>query len=119
MRNALYILPEDQRPNWLTYPRAFQRIVEQSLVDIAPWHIMEAQQAAARCEGLAKRYPSRMLFPFAFRQDNDDLACWSMGAGEKVFVIHDFASPGWENVATFEDVWSWFRSAVDATASWD
>lgn len=79
---------------------------------------MEAQQAVARFGDLAKRYPTRTVFPFAYRQDNDDLACWSKDTGEKVFVIHDFASPGWENEAAFDDLWSWFRSAVEETISW-
>lgn len=80
---------------------------------------MEAQQAARRHEGLAKRYPARSLFAFVYRQDNDDLACWVEGEGEKVFVIHDFASPGRENVAAYDDVWSWFRDAVAETIAWE
>jgi hypothetical protein len=39
--------------------------------------------------------------------------------GEKVFVIHDFASPGWEGDVTFDDVWSWFRPAIEETVGWD
>jgi len=69
--------------------------------------------------GLAERYPSRELFPFAYRQDNDDVACWSKSTGEKVFIIHDFASPGWEDENVFEDIWTWFRSAIEETALWD
>ena len=80
---------------------------------------MEAERALAHAQGLAKRYPSRELFPFAYRQDNDDVACWSRDEGEKVFVIHDFASAGWEDEAKFDDVWAWFRSAVEETIAWD
>jgi choline dehydrogenase-like flavoprotein len=68
---------------------------------------------------LVKRYSSRDLFPFAYRQDNDDVACWSKGSGEKVFVIHDFASPSWEDEDAFDDVWAWFKSAIEETISWD
>ena len=70
-------------------------------------------------QSLAERYPNRELFPFAYRQDNDDVASWSKDAGEKVFIIHDFASPGWEDEGAFENVWSWFRSAIEETALWD
>ena len=119
MNKELYILPEDQRPKWLKYPHSFCRIIDQSLIHVTPWHILEAQRAALLFKGLENRYPSRKLFPFAYRQDNDDVACWSMGMGEKVFVIHDFASSGWEDEMTFDDVWAWFRSAVEETIVWD
>jgi hypothetical protein len=119
MSNNLYILPNDHRPSWLEYPHSFNRIVEQSLVHVTPWHILEAERALTQFRRLAERYPSRELFPFAYRQNNDDLACWSKGSGEKVFIIHDFASPGWENEAEFNDVWTWFRAAVEETILWD
>jgi hypothetical protein len=117
--NELYMLPPGERPSWLVYPRSFCRIVEQSLIHITPWHVMEAQRAAVHSRGLAERYPTRELFPFAYRQGDDDVACWAKGMGEKVFIIHDFASPGWEARETFDDVWSWFVAAVAETVDWD
>jgi hypothetical protein len=119
MSKDAFILLPDKRPSWVEYPHSFCRLVDQGLIHITPWHLMEARQALVRFQGLAKRYPSRELFPFAFRQDNDDVACWAKGMGEKVFVIHDFASSGFENECAFDDVWSWFRSAIDETISWD
>jgi hypothetical protein len=119
MTRAAFILPVAERPDWVEYPSAFIRIVEQDLIHITPWHIMESKQVLTQFAGLATRYPSRKLFPFAYRQDNDDVACWARGAGERVFVIHDFASPGWEDQGVFDDVWSWFRSAIEETISWD
>lgn len=118
MTKDKFVLPKDQLPAWVEYPRSFCRLVEQQLVDLTPWHLMEGQRAVVLAQGLADRYPTRELFPFAYRQDNDDVACWAKGMGEKVLVIHDFASPGWENVAAFDDVWSWFRSAIDETIDW-
>jgi hypothetical protein len=59
------------------------------------------------------------LFPFAYRQDNDDVACWSRASDERVFIIHDFASPGWEDVAQFSDTWGWFRSCIEETIDWN
>jgi hypothetical protein len=119
MSEGVYILSPSSRPDWLEYPHAFRRIVEQMLVDVTPWHILEGERALSQFRGLAERYPDRELFPFAYRQDNDDVACWSKGTGEKVFVIHDFASPGWEDEGAFDDVWSWFRSAIEEMILWD
>jgi hypothetical protein len=119
MNEDAFILPANELPNWVEYPHSFCRIVEQQLIHITPWHIVEGVRALRQFQGLADRYPSRELFPFAYRQDNDDVACWGRGTGEKVFIIHDFASAGYENEGTFDDVWSWFRSAVEETISWD
>jgi hypothetical protein len=119
MNKDNFIVPANQRPVWLEYPHSFCRLAEQGLVHLTPWHIMEAERAIVHARGLAERYPSRELFPFAYRQDNDDVACWSRGTGEKVFVIHDFASTGWEDEAAFDDVWAWFRSAIEETITWD
>lgn len=117
--SKLYIVPKDQRPAWLEYPHSFSRLIEQGLIHLTPWHIMESDKALIRAHGLAERYPERDLFPFAYRQDNDDVACWGNGNGKKVFIVHDFASAGWEIETEFEDVWKWFRSAVDETIEWD
>ncbi len=114
-----YLVPEDQLPSWLNYPRAYRRLVEQELYHLTPWHFLDGEEALARYRGLSERYPSRVLFPFAYRQDNDDFACWSKSTGEEVLVVHDFASPGWENVEAFVDTWAWFRRAVEETIHWD
>lgn len=119
MSDTRFILPETMRPSWLTYPRSFCRLVEQGIIHLTPWHLMEGEQALEDARGLARRYTDRQLFPFAFRQDCDDVACWEKGHGEKVFIVHDFASPGWEQRETFDDVWSWFRMAVGETIDWD
>ena len=118
--NQSFLLSADELPIWFKYPQAFERIVEQKLINITPWHIMTSEDVKVRYKGLSKRYPSRQLFPFAYRQDNDNVACWEAGEGEKVFVIYDFASPGWEDSRdNFDGVWSWLRSAVEDTIDWD
>lgn len=118
MDSSRYMLTMRDRPAWLVYPRAFCHLVEQSFVHVPPWHLFEAQEALVRLRGLADRYPSRELLPFAYRQGDDDIACWSRGEGEKVYVIHDFASPGWESGGQFEDTWSWLRAAVEDCIKW-
>ncbi|WP_316228459.1 hypothetical protein [Bradyrhizobium sp. SZCCHNR1039] len=105
-KDRLFIVPEAERPSWLQYPRSYRRLVAQGLVDLSPWHVMECQRVITHFRGLAQRYPKRELFPFAYRQDDDDVACWARSLGEKVVVIHNFASRGWEDEATFDNVWS-------------
>ena len=119
MSTDRFILTAAERPGWLEYPASFQRVVLQCLVHMTPWHLLEADRAMRHFQGLATRYPSRELFPFAYRQDNDDVACWARGCGERVFIIHDFAAPGWEDEMAFDDFRAWFRHAVESTIDWE
>lgn len=119
MNEDTFILPPSERPYWLEYPRSFRRILDQQIIHLTPWHIMDGERSLRQFRGLAARYPSRELFPFAYRQDNDDVACWAKGMGEKVLIVHDFATPGFEDEGAYDDVWHWFRSAVEETISWE
>ena len=106
-------LQPSSAPPWLTPPKEYLRVVEQNLVDLTPWYLMEHDQVVTRMQGLRLRYPGRQLVPFARRDDNDDVACWEKDRSEAVVVIHDFASAGHEERRVFPDFWSWFRGAVE------
>jgi len=91
----------------------FQRLLDQGLVDLMPWHIVVEAEMIRRHEGLEHRYPERELWPFARRQDRDDVACWDKNQPHAVVVIHDFASPGHEQRQRYASFWDWFRSVVE------
>lgn len=95
-----------------TYPKAFLKTIELNLIDFDIWYIMDEKQVALRIEGMRKRYPKRMLIPFARRDDNDDIACFEIGKEDKVYIIHDYANEGWEHRKEFDDFWAWFENAV-------
>lgn len=106
-------LLELEKSLWgFAYPKAFLKAIELNLVDFDIWYIMGKEQAALRLDGLRKRYPKRMLIPFARREDNDDIACFEVGEGGKVFVIHDYANVGWEHRKEYADYWSWFEDVI-------
>ena len=88
------------------------------MTDIQPWYVLDAEIAGETRKGMSKRYSSRVLIPFAARQDNDDVACWEIGRGEAVVVIHDFASPGWEVEAEFPSFHDWLRRAFEDFIEW-
>ncbi|MDE6657473.1 MAG: hypothetical protein K2J88_02685, partial [Oscillospiraceae bacterium] len=69
-------------------------------------------QVYNRRRELLIRYSNRNLIPFARRSDCDNIACFEVGAGEKVFIIHDFSSSGFEQESEFEDFKSWFLDAI-------
>lgn len=100
-------------PKWVNAPAPFHRLLDQSLTDLTPWHLMSPTEMAQRLSGLQRRYPSRELCPFARRQDNDDVACWEGGRPGEVVVIHDFASAGREDRQRYTSFWDWFRSAIE------
>ena len=69
--------------------------------------------AAELYRGLQTRYPGRKLIPFATRSDCDDTACFEIGKGGTVQLIHDFAGPGREQRQEFPDCWAWLAQAVN------
>ncbi len=95
------------------YPMGLERVADLELTDLDIWFILDAPFAKSYCESINKRYPDRMLVPFAKRGDCDDVACFEVDKPGTVQIIHDFASPGWEQREVFPDFWSWFSSAID------
>ncbi len=95
------------------YPEAYKKAVELNLVNLDIWHLLDSDWASALYAGLQTRYPQRQLIPFAKRLDCDDTACFEIGKGHTVQLIHDFASPGWEQRQEFPDFWAWFAYAVN------
>lgn len=73
------------------------RLLTLGLINFRPWKIISVENGEKYSLDLKKRYPSRDLLPFAMRTDCDDVACWDLSREEgTVYIIHDFASIGWE-----------------------
>jgi hypothetical protein len=115
------LLPLVALPAGFVYPKEFVRVVELGLTNLEPWWILQGEQLHQRYLGLAQRFPDRTLVPFARRQDNDDVACWEVDPAGRaaVVVVHDFASPGWEDRGSHPDFYSWLRQAVDDLIAFD
>lgn len=84
-----------------------------NLVDFDFWYLMPKEQVPERIHGLIERYPNRKLIPFARRDDCDDIACFEIGKGSRVQIIHDFASEGWEQRGEYDDFWAWMQVAIE------
>lgn len=113
------LLTEKELPAGFEYPREFLRIVELKILDIEPWYLLQGKPLRDVLAGLAERYSDRKLIPFARRQDNDDVACWQSSSNREVYIIHDFASPGWEEHGKFPGFYEWFRRAVEDFIEFD
>lgn len=60
---------------------------------------------------LTEQYPYRCLIPFAKLDGYDDIACFdgeSEDGSPQVFMIHSFASPGWELRGTWPTFSAWY-----------
>lgn len=100
------------------YPQAYDKLVELNLVNFEIWFIMERRQATAIYNGMKKRYPKRDLIPFAKRANNDDTACFEIGREKSIQIIHDFASEGYEQRESYNNIWEWTESAVKTMISY-
>jgi len=96
----------------MVLPTGLERVVQQGLLNLAPWHIMDREAAKQRLHGLRERYKTKYV-PFARRQDNDDIACIDPERPGHVVIVHDFASEGYELRRDFNSFWDWFRAAVE------
>lgn len=95
------------------YPREFLKIADLNLANFDFWYLMPEEQMEWRITGLKNRYPERKLIPFARRDDCDDIACFEVGKGNKVQIILDFASAGYEQIKEYDCFWDWFKDAVE------
>ena len=99
-------------PEGFDYPSSFIRVVELGLTNLEPWWIITGDLLRDRQRGLEARYPARQLVVFAMRQDRDDVACWDLDEGG-VAIVHDFASPGFEQHDRMSGFNEWLRRAVE------
>jgi len=95
-----------------SYPKFFVEIIKMNFLDYGDWYLMNKNQILIRKEGLNDRYPNRKLIPFARRDDNDDIACFDLDCVEKVFIIHDFSSEGYESRGEFDNFKSWLICTI-------
>ena len=112
------ILKPSECPNWVIYPAAYLRLFDEQKYKFLPWYLLyKKEDILIRLEGLRERYRKCKLFPFARRDDNDDIACWEKDKPGKVVIIHDFASSGWEQRQIFDNFEDWYKFAL--SEQWD
>ena len=106
------LLPPEATPDHFSYPPEYLRVVEAGILEIEPWVILVGSDLLEYQVELSIRYPDRNLVIFAAKTSNDDVACWDLDEGD-IAIVHDYASPGWEQRARYNDFKSWIRAAFD------
>ena len=96
-------------------PQGYFRIVELGLTNVNPWHFLSTEECLAMLQELERQYAPVLYFPFARREDNDDVACviQSHDNPEAITIVHMYASAGWEVDAEYVTFWNWYRNAVE------
>lgn len=114
-----FFLSDEVKSEGFAYSKEYLDFVSGDVPDLTPWHFFYSR-LDHRFKGLQDRYPSKGLVPFARRQDNDDVACFdSMACDGRVLIIHDFASPGWEERLSLKSFDEWLDLAKSESAEWD
>ncbi len=94
-----YLLSQLQEAG-LIDDKAYVAKVVNGLSENESWEVLSAEEASGCKSYLESEYRGYRYFPVANRMENDDIFCF-VASGEKstnmlIFIIHDYASPGWE-----------------------
>lgn len=108
-----YLFDEKLLTGNFSFPQSYVELVSQENIPyLEPWWFLSEYKEDADfwMDEIAKQYPSRKLVPFAKAGSSDDVACFDgsdTSGNPKVFYVHTFASPGWEDHGDVEsfDVW--------------
>lgn len=108
-----YLFDEKLLAGNFSFPQSYVELVSQENIPyLEPWWFLSEYKEDADfwMDEIAKQYPSRKLVPFAKAGSSDDVACFDgsdTSGNPKVFYVHTFASPSWEDHGDVEsfDVW--------------
>jgi hypothetical protein len=106
----LNLLNLELLPDWFQYPSNLVELLEEKIIDFGSWQLLHGEWLEVRHAGFKKRFPNLYLVPFARRLDDDDVACFDISCKStfpKVKIVHDFASPGWEDRGEFDSFDAW------------
>lgn len=112
-----HLLSDAERPSWLEYPTELIDLVDSGRINLTPWHICEVEAVRIGRGHFLKRV-GRDLVMFAYRQDQEDVACFEKGKGQMVMIVHDNCDSPYEHVGTYENVSAWLKAVEEESAEW-
>lgn len=96
-------------PEWVEIPKRYLELLKYEQDEFLPWYLFDRENLLYRYKGLQTRYQNRRLFPFARHDYCDDVACWEKDKPGKVIIVHDYASPGWEQKFESPSFEGWYE----------
>lgn len=117
-----YLFDDKLLPQNFSFPQSYIDFVSQEdMPYLEPWSFLCKYEKSAKfwIDEIAKQYPSRKLVPIAKAGSSDDFACFDgsdPSGNPKVFYVHTFASPGWEDHGEIENFDAWLeRTKIEST----
>jgi hypothetical protein len=107
------LIDEKELPARFKYPKEFLWVLDIPLSNLKPWIFHSGEGLKSRYEGIKKRYPDRLLIPFAFRQDCDEVACWDLNDNNKIKVIEDYTRANPFEDVEYNTFLDWLKQAVE------
>lgn len=117
MKLIAYLFPKKVKPAWVDYPPELIELIYADQTDLLLWRLLDTELSIKISISLRNSY-NRELFPFAMRKSNDDVACFEKNCGEKIKIIHDFSSKGWENEGEFLNFNDWLIDVENEMKDW-
>lgn len=106
-------------PKGFKYPKSFIEYEKynKKRVELEPYIIFGTKSAETFNRVVKEQYPSRVLVPFGKDNNSDDVFCFDgtdTSGNPKVYIVHTYASPGWEDKGYVEDFTAWLKFAQEA-----
>ena len=95
------------------YPDEYLELIALGIKEFEVWRILSPEESEKTLIGMSSRYSGCGYVPFAKCRRTDDVACYRVGHGSRVLIVHDWASRGWEKREEYEDIWAWIHYVVD------
>lgn len=119
-------------PNAFQEPLPLRWLRAHGVHSLTPWYFIEREEtrSALRDEYCTEVYkgsqPVRDIYPFARRQDNDDVAGFVVrpeGFTGEVVIAHltwsgQPETKGYPTLVQFPDFWNWLKAVIDDSAEW-
>lgn len=106
------------------YPSSFlEMIAEDVICDLDPWWFLCEFEGVSDqwLKEIRNQYPLRSLVPFAKVSYSDDVACFDgvdTSGDPKVYYVHAFASPGWEDKGYVANFDAWLKNAREESVQY-
>ena len=109
LKNGFYLIKP--KNNNFQYPKSFLNVVSiKNIKDIPycePYYFLGKFKDNIEFwdKIIKEQYAKRNLIPFAKDENSDDVFCFDgddVSGNPKVYIVHTFASPGWEDRGFFD-----------------
>ena len=120
-----YLYDSAVLPSGFQYPQSFlDAVAQEDVSNIFPWKFIcyDGKEAVDGWkEELERLYPTRKLILFAHESGTDDCSCFDASipsSNPRVYFVHAYASPGWEDRGYADDFSDWLKMVGAAAAAW-